>query len=96
MSFHTARFDLGLSLSILLPQRFSGWGFSPSPWGLEKRNLDSETPQALNVCLHMEVMICQAGRCTSGTRVKSLGVYLRTEGFVFVLFLLFAQRTGDL
>lgn len=83
------------SLFLLLSQRFSGWCFWV-PVGRRRETWDSETPQSLNVCLHMEVMICQAGSCTSGTRVKSLGVYLRTEGFVFVLFLLFAQRTGDL
>lgn len=96
MSFHTTRFDpVTLSLSCF-PRDFQGGASAPVPGGWRRETWDSETPQALNVCLHVEVMICQVGRCTSGTWVKSLGVYLRTEGFVFVLFLLFAQRIGDL
>jgi len=67
----------------------------PCPRGLEKRDLAlGSTPVLERLSAHG--MICQARNCRNGTQVKSPGVCLRTEGYVFILFLLFAQRTGDL
>lgn len=70
---HNQVWPRSLSLSLSFSEIFC----VPVDW--RRETWDSETPQSLNVCPHVEVMICQAGSCTSGTRVKSLGVYLEQK-----------------
>lgn len=67
---------------------FLGWYFL-SPWAGEERPR-TEKHLRLSACLHMEATASLARNCRSGRQVKSPGVCLRPETFVF------AKRTGDL